>query len=105
MWTCGQTYIGKTERILAQRIKEHNNPNSKSAIQSHKIKYPDHIIDARNIEIIDRADSDYKLGMKEMMHISKQQPELNEQHAASYKNNYNKEMFKSKLNTLIIAYQ
>ncbi len=30
--TCKQTYIGKTERILAHRIKEHLNPKKDSAI-------------------------------------------------------------------------
>ncbi len=35
-----EIYIGKTERILAHRIKEHNSKNKsiKSAIQSHKKK-------------------------------------------------------------------
>jgi len=30
--TCNEIYIGKTERILARRIKEHSGKNSESAI-------------------------------------------------------------------------
>ena len=39
--TCNEIYIGKTERILAHRIK-----NIESAIQSHKKENLIHIIDA-----------------------------------------------------------
>ena len=55
--TCNEIYIGKTERILAHRIKEHNSKNKsiESAIQSHKKENPTHIIDASVIEIIDKA--------------------------------------------------
>ena len=51
-------------------------------------------INARDIEILDRADSDYKLKLKEAMYINKLKPQLNVQHAASYKRKHNKEMFK-----------
>ena len=71
---------------------------------THKKQHPTHVIDANNIEIIDKADSRFKILVKEMLHISSQKPELNTQHAATYKNN-KKELFKTKLNTIIIAYQ
>ena len=93
--TCGQSYIGQTQRILSHRIKEHNKQDEKSAIQTHKKQHPTHVIDANNIEIIDKADSRFKILVK---------AELNTQHAATYKNN-KKELFKTKLNTIIIAYQ
>ena len=82
-----QIYIGKTERILAHRIKEHNckNKNMESAIQSHKKENPTHTIDASMIEIIDKADNNFKLMLKEMLHINKLKPMLNTQHAAAYK--------------------
>ncbi len=51
-----------------------------------------------------KADSRFKILVKEMLHISPQKPELNTQHAATYKNN-KKELFKKKFNTIIIAYQ
>ena len=103
--TCNQSYIGKTVRILAHRIKEHNNPNSESAIQTHKRENPTHKIDASNVEILDRADNNFKLMLKEMLHINTLKPELNTQHAASYKNRNNRDMYKCQLKTVIIARQ
>ena len=101
--TCGAEYIGKTERILAHRIKEHNNAKSDSAIQMHKKEHPTHEIDATNSEILDKADNNFKLMLKEMLHINKLKPVLNTQHAAKYKNDSTK--FNSQLNTIIIARQ
>jgi len=101
--TCGAEYIGKTERILAHRIKEHNNAKSDSAIQMHKKEHPTHEIDATNSEILDRADNNFKLMLKEMLHINKLKPVLNTQHAAKYKNDNTK--FNPQLNTIIIARQ
>ena len=105
--TCGECYIGKCERILLHRIKEHNyngqDNKRKTALSTHKEKYPGHVIDANNIEIIDRADTNFKLMLKEMLHINKLKPSLNTQHAASYKQKTGDDMFKSQLNTIIIA--
>ena len=106
--TCNQTYIGKTERTLQLRIAEHNTKqkgkeNLKSAIQVHKKSFPDHQIDANNIKILDRADNNFKLMLKGMLHINIKKPELNVQHAAVYNANKNEEMFKMQLNTIIIA--
>ena len=105
--TCGECYIGKCERILLHRIKEHNyngqDNKRKTAISTHKEKYPGHVIDANNIEIIDRADTNFKLMLKEMLHINKLKSSLNTQHAASYKQKTGDDKFKSQLNTIIIA--
>jgi len=108
--TCNKSYIGMTERILLLRIKEHNAPNkpnnkNETAVQMHMRENPTHKMDANNIEVIDRANTAKKLELKEMLHINKQKPELNTQHAASYKQRNNKEKFKSQLNTIIIARQ
>ena len=85
---------------------EHNTKQSdttKSAIQVHKKQFPTHQIDANNIKILDRADNNFKLMLKEMLHINTKKPELNVQHAAAYKAKKNEEMFKTQLNTIIIA--
>ena len=108
--TCNKSYIGITERILLLRIKEHNAPNKpnntqETAVQMHVRENPTHKMDANNIEIIDRANTKKKLELKEMLHINKHKPELNTQHAASYKQRNNKEKFKSQLSTIIIARQ
>ena len=91
-----------TEILQYYRIKEHNNPKANSAIQMHKKEHPTHKIDATNIEIIDKADNNFKLMLKEMLHIIKHKPELNTQHASQ---NKNEKTFKSQLNTIIIGRQ
>ena len=40
---------------------------------------PGHVMDFDNIQVIDRASSNFKLRMKELLHILKEQPELNKQ--------------------------
>ncbi len=79
--TCKQTYIGKTEGILAHRIKEHLNPKKDSAIQTHLQENP----------------------TQEELHIITHKPELNSQHAAEYKRKHIKDMLKSNIKTLIIS--
>ena len=101
--TCKQTYIGKTERILAHRIKEHLNPKKDSSIQTHLQENPTHVFDPENIEILDKATSNFKIRLKEELHIITHKPELNSQHAAAYKRKHNKDMFKSNIKTLIIS--
>ena len=78
----------KCKRILKHRIKEHNDPKQKTAITTHKLEHPD---------------TNFKLMLKEMLHINKQKPTLNTQHAAAYKKKTGEDMFKSQLNTIIIA--
>jgi predicted GIY-YIG superfamily endonuclease len=98
-----QTYIGKTERILAHRIKEHLNLKKDSAIQTHLQENPTHVFDPENIEILDKATSNFKIRLKEELHIITHKPEPNSQHAAAYKRKHNKNMFKSNIKTLIIS--
>ncbi len=71
-------YIGKTERILAHRIKEHAKSTT-SACYQHAIENPTHQMDYDNIRIIDRASNDFKVRMKELLHILHTKPELNKQ--------------------------
>ena len=96
--TCNASYIGKTERHLQKRLREHNNPTSvdKSAIQMHKNEHPSHNIDPFEAEILDRASDDYKLQMKEWIHIKNRKPTLNTQFARINGN------FSQKLKMIII---
>ena len=91
-------------------MKEHNSINkgknknkNESAIQMHREDFPSHKINALDFEILDRADSNKKLELKEMLHINRLKPSLNTQHAAKYKNDNN--TFNKQLNTVIIARQ
>ncbi len=90
---CNATYIGKTERILCHRIKEHKK-SSDSACHQHEIENPGHRMCYENVEIIDSASSDFKLRCKELLHIVHSKPSLNCQLGAQ--SNYN-------IRTLIIA--
>jgi hypothetical protein len=76
--TCNTEYIGKTQRILIHRMKEHSK-STKSACFQHIVDNPEHHMDYDNIKVIDRASSDFKLKMKELLHILKSKPELNKQ--------------------------
>jgi len=76
--TYNAEYIGKTERILVKRINEHAK-SDKSACYQHTIEYPDHKMDYKNVQVIDRASNDFKLRMKELLHILKKKPVLNKQ--------------------------
>ena len=66
-----QNYIGKTERIVGYRYKEHIYkpiPNAKIKDKNAPFKRSEsteHTIDFEGIEIISRADSNFKLCIKE----------------------------------------
>ena len=82
---CGAEYIGKTDRILHYRVKEHARPGSKSALRQHLDKSKakkwreQHKVDFEAVEIIDSADNDRKLRIKELLHILSRNPEINKQ--------------------------
>jgi hypothetical protein len=63
------------------------------------------VFDPENIEILDKATSIFKIRLKEELHIITHKPELNSQHSAAYKRKPNKDMFKSKIKTLIIYHR
>ena len=72
----------KTERILVHRLKQHQKKKqttNKSAFYEHIEENPTHEMDYENIQVIDRASNNFKLRMKELLHILKEQPELNKQ--------------------------
>ena len=74
---CSATYIGKTERIFEHRIKEHQKSDSSSCKQ-HELS-TGHEMDFKNVEILENANTDFRLRIKELLHILKQQPSLNKQ--------------------------
>ena len=78
---CSEDYIGKTERIFAYRIKEHSRSvksGEGSAIHAHHTA-TGHTIDFKGAKILDRADTDRKLQIKELLHIDNNKPTLNKQ--------------------------
>jgi hypothetical protein len=77
--TCNFDYIGKKERILVHRLKEHQKKKqktNKSACYEHIEENPTHEMGYENIQVIDRASSNFKLRMKELLHILKEQPRI-----------------------------
>ena len=83
---CKDFYIGKTARCLIRRIVEHKKGIGKGDYQSAFFKHAlekGHTIDYEGIEILDKASSDHKLLLKEMLHINKLKPTLNRQKNSS----------------------
>ena len=83
---CKDFYIGKTARCLIRRIAEHKNGIGKGDYQSALYKHAlenKHTIDYEGIEILDKANSDHKLLLKEMLYINKLKPTLNRQKNSS----------------------
>ena len=60
-------------------ICRYKDPKKKSACTLHLKLKPGHQIDFDNVEILDTASSDFKLRMKELLHILKLKPILNKQ--------------------------
>lgn len=75
---CDASYIGKTERILRHRVEEHQKQSS-SACHQHEAKNHGHHMDFDDVEVLDSADSDFKLCCKELLHIVQKKPTLNRQ--------------------------
>ena len=94
---CNASYIGKTERLLGYRIKEHM---KRDAGYQHERSNPGHKIDWENIQILDTADNSKKLAIKELLHILKREPSLNKQLNQQQKNNPRSGL---NLKTLLIA--
>ena len=91
--SCGAEYIGITIRSSGYRIKEHATKNE-SAVKQHLNENKEHKIDFDKVEILDRANTNFKLELKEMIHISQQKPIINSQHASK---------FNSRIKTKIIS--
>ncbi len=78
---CRAEYVGKTERILHYRIKEHRSDakSNNSACKEHERSHRGHIMDYDEIKILDSADNNKKLVIKELLHILRREPILNKQ--------------------------
>ena len=92
--TCDAQYIGKTERILLYRLNEHRT-HKHSPINQHLRTNQGHEFDFCDVKIIDRADTNQKLLIKEELHIRKNKPVLNTQLNCDTQ-------FKSQIQTLLI---
>ena len=90
---CDASYIGKTSRILCHRLKEHQT-QANSACRQHEQENPGHRMAYEQVEVLDSAESNFKLEMKELLHIIQRKPSLNRQLNAQSKYN---------IRTLIIA--
>ena len=81
---CDAQYIGKTERIVYHHMKEHRTKKDSSCFK-HTQENPTHCFNTDRVEILDSADSDKKLKLKELMYINSRRPEINKQHGSQSK--------------------
>jgi len=76
---CQREYIGKTKHRLCTRMNQHKS-NISSSCRLHELEHPGHVIDYDNVQVIDSASNDFKLQIKELLHILKRDPDLNKQY-------------------------
>ena len=78
---CKECYVGYTTRHYSTRIKEHLSLDKASHIFKHldKNKSCKDLCDESNFSIIDRANTEYKLRIKEAIHIQWVNPIINRQ--------------------------
>ena len=79
--SCGANYVGQTTRHCFERIKEHLTSDKKSHIYKH-LNDNDNCKQTSNeksFKIIDKANSEYVLKIKEAIHINWLKPTLNKQ--------------------------
>ena len=79
--SCGASYVGQTTRHCSERIKEHLTSDKKSHIYKH-LNNNNNCKQASNessFKIIDKANSEYTLKIKEAIHIHWLKPTLNKQ--------------------------
>ena len=76
---CCKSYIGKTKRHLATRIKEHR--SEKSAIGQHlqTCHTCDHNFNENQFKILSTGNSDFDCKIREALLIKSQKPTLNQQ--------------------------
>ena len=75
------TYIGKTKRHLATRVKEHGHHTSTSAIRDHMsdcTACQSHY-SCNSFQVIDTGNNDLEITIKEALHIKMHKPKLNRQ--------------------------
>ena len=71
---CEASYIGETERVLKQRLKEHQKDSSPVG---HHMWYNKHKVDSQNIRIVDRDSRWFQRGVREAIQIRSRSPTLN----------------------------
>ena len=79
--SCNANYVGRTKRHFSVRIKEHLGKDKNSHIYKH-INSNDNCKMASNessFRIVDKANTDYQLQLKEAMHIQWIAPSINKQ--------------------------
>ena len=78
--SCGACYIGETHRHLSTRISEHM-MNKGSNIYKHLQEFPVYkqSYSAGDFIVLDSANTDYSLKLKESIHIQLTKPSLNVQ--------------------------
>ena len=73
---CGQNYIGQTKRNLITCLNEHR-MREDSEVCKHLLNNPNHEINYDSPKTLDRSNQVTKLRIKETLHISKTEPQLN----------------------------
>ena len=83
---CNSTYVGFTTRYYQTRVKEHLETDKSSHIYKHlhKNEKCKQMCSENCFEILDRANSEYELRIKEAIYIRWQAPDINKQ-TKSYK--------------------
>ena len=78
---CGASYIGETDRHYEVRKREHLEKDTTSSVYRHIHSNATcyHNSNSDCFSILDRADSDYAIKLKEGMHIMWEKPILNVQ--------------------------
>ena len=78
---CNASYIGETTRHLLIRMEEHFSSNKGSVIYEHisENRICKDACDKNSFKIIDTANSEFLLKIKEAIHIALKKPTLNKQ--------------------------
>ena len=74
--SCGQNYIGQTKRNLITRLNEHRMCEDYEVCK-RLLNNPNHEINFDSPKILDRSNHVTKLRIKETLHNSKTEPQLN----------------------------
>ena len=78
--SCGEFYIGQTQRNLITRLNDHNpaiSTSNDTDVTKHLWQNPDHHIDFNNPIVLSHASNWRKLLIKETLLIQEKQPQLN----------------------------
>ena len=73
------SYIGKTKRHLAKRVKEHRSEKSAIGQQLQTYHTCDHNFNENQFQILSTGDSDFYCKIREALLIQSEKPTLNQQ--------------------------